>query len=131
MTGNRFQLQAADGKPLYAATVRLDPRAQPAAIDFAHTEGTLKGKAWQGMYALDGDTLTVRDNAPNLAKGRPAAFDATAWLWVCPHHVQARDALNGKSLGWPAGGPTPPEAARVVQTIRGTDRDRHAGGWDS
>ena len=76
LTGNRFQLQSADGKPLYAGTVRLDPSAQPAAIDFAHTEGALKGKAWQGIYALDGDTLTVCDNAPNLDKGRPAAFEA-------------------------------------------------------
>jgi len=39
-------------------------------------EGALKGKAWKGIYALDGDTLTICDNAPNLNKGRPAAFDA-------------------------------------------------------
>lgn len=77
-TGNRFQIQSEDGKPLYAGTVRVDPSTQPAAIDFAHTEGTLKGQAWQGIYALDGDTLTVCDNAPNLDKGRPAAFEATS-----------------------------------------------------
>ena len=76
-TGNRFQIQSEDGKPLYAGTVRVDPSAQPAAMDFAHTEGALKGKAWQGIYALDGDTLTICDNAPNLDKGRPAAFEAT------------------------------------------------------
>ena len=75
-TGNRFQIQSKDGKPLYAGTVRVDPSAQPAAMDFEHTEGTLKGKAWQGIYALDGDTLTMCDNAPNLDKGRPAAFEA-------------------------------------------------------
>jgi uncharacterized protein (TIGR03067 family) len=75
LTGNRFQIQSEDGKPLYAGTVRVDPSAQPAAIDFEHTEGALQGKAWQGIYALDGDTLTVCDNAPNLAKGRPAAFE--------------------------------------------------------
>jgi uncharacterized protein (TIGR03067 family) len=77
-TGNRFQIQSEDGKPLYAGTVRVDPSAKPAAIDFEHTEGALKGKAWQGIYALDGDTLTVCDNAPNLDKGRPAAFEATS-----------------------------------------------------
>jgi uncharacterized protein (TIGR03067 family) len=76
-TGNRFQIQSEDGKPLYAGIVRVDPSAQPAAMDFEHTEGTLKGKAWQGIYALDGDTLTVCDNAPHLDKGRPAAFEAT------------------------------------------------------
>ena len=78
LTGNRFQIQSEDGKPLYVGTVRVDPSAKPAAIDFEHTEGSLKGKAWQGIYALDGDTLTVCDNAPNLDKGRPAAFEATS-----------------------------------------------------
>jgi uncharacterized protein (TIGR03067 family) len=76
-TGNRFQIQSRDGKPLYSGTVRLDPSAKPAAIDFAHAEGALKGKAWQGIYTLDGETLKVCDNAPNLDKGRPAAFEAT------------------------------------------------------
>jgi uncharacterized protein (TIGR03067 family) len=77
LTGNRFQIQSEDGKPLYAGTVRVDPSATPAAIDFEHTEGALKGQAWRGIYALEGDTLTVCDNAPNLDKGRPAAFEAT------------------------------------------------------
>jgi uncharacterized protein (TIGR03067 family) len=54
----------------------VDPGLKPAAIDFAHTEGTLKGKAWKGIYVLDGDTLTMCDNAPNLDKGRPAALEA-------------------------------------------------------
>jgi uncharacterized protein (TIGR03067 family) len=74
--GTRFQIQAEGGQPLYVGTVRVDPGATPAAIDFEHTEGALKGKAWQGIYALDGDTLTICDNAPNLDKGRPAAFEA-------------------------------------------------------
>jgi uncharacterized protein (TIGR03067 family) len=75
-TGSRFQIQSKDSKPLYAGTVRVDSSAKPAAIDFEHTEGTLKGKAWKGIYALAGDTLTICDNAPNLNKGRPAAFEA-------------------------------------------------------
>ena len=74
--GNRFRIEAKDGTPLFAGTVRVDPSAKPAAIDFQHTEGTLKGKAWKGIYAVEGDTLKVCDNAPNLAKGRPAAFEA-------------------------------------------------------
>jgi uncharacterized protein (TIGR03067 family) len=76
LTGHRFQIQAEDGQLLYAGTVRVDPSATPAAIDFEHTEGALKGQAWQGIYALEGDTLTVCDNAPNLDQGRPAAFEA-------------------------------------------------------
>ena len=75
-SGNRFQIHSKDGKPLYAGTVRVDPSAKPAAIDFDDTEGPLKGKAWKGIYALDGDTLTTCDNAPNPDKGRPAAFEA-------------------------------------------------------
>jgi uncharacterized protein (TIGR03067 family) len=74
--GDRFQIQSKDGKRLYAGTVRVDPGAKPAAIDFEHTEGTVKGKAWKGIYTLDGDTLTVCDNAPNPDKGRPSAFEA-------------------------------------------------------
>jgi uncharacterized protein (TIGR03067 family) len=74
--GNRFQIQSKDGKSLYAGTVRVDPGAKPMAIDFEHTEGTLKGKTWKGIYALSGDMLTICDNAANLDKSRPIAFDA-------------------------------------------------------
>jgi uncharacterized protein (TIGR03067 family) len=75
-TGNRFQIESRDGKRLYAGTVQADPSAKPAAIDVEHTEGVLKGKVWKGIYTLDGDTLTICDNAPNLDKGRPAALEA-------------------------------------------------------
>src|SRR5262245_29745928 len=46
-TGNRFQIRSKDGKLLYEGTFRVDPKAKPAAIDFEHTEGDLKGKAWK------------------------------------------------------------------------------------
>ena len=75
-TGDRFQIRSRDGKPLYAGTVKIQPGAKPAAIDFAHAEGALKGKAWKGIYAVDGDTLRICDNAPDLGKGRPTAFEA-------------------------------------------------------
>ena len=75
-TGSRFQIQSKDGETLYAGTFRVDPAPKPAAIDFEHTEGVLKGKAWTGIYRLDGDTLTVCDSVPNLDKPRPAAFEA-------------------------------------------------------
>ena len=75
-TGNRFQIQSQDGKPLYAGTVRINPSASPSAIDFQHTDGELTGKSWKGIYALDGDRLTICDNAANLDKGRPTAFEA-------------------------------------------------------
>jgi uncharacterized protein (TIGR03067 family) len=77
-TGDRFRLRSKDGKPLYEGTIKVDPSAKPAAIDFEHTGGTLKGKTWKGIYALDGETLTTCDNAPDPDKGRPAAFEAKA-----------------------------------------------------
>lgn len=75
-TGDRFRIRSRDGKTLYEGTFRVDAKAKPAAIDFEHTNGGLKGKSWKGIYALDGDTLTTCDNAPNLDKGRPASFEA-------------------------------------------------------
>ena len=74
--GKSFQIQSKDGKLLYVGTIQVDQNVMPAAIDFEHTEGGLKGKAWKGIYALDGDTLTTCDNAPDLEKGRPSAFEA-------------------------------------------------------
>ncbi len=76
-SGDRFAITSKDGKPVYAGTVRTDAKAKPATIDFAHTLGALAGKTWQGIYALDGDTLTVCDNAADLAKARPTAFATT------------------------------------------------------
>jgi uncharacterized protein (TIGR03067 family) len=75
-TGDRFEIRSREGKRLYTGTVRVDPSAKPAVVDFEHTEGALKGKAWKGIYALDGDTLTTCDNAPDLDRGRPSAFEA-------------------------------------------------------
>lgn len=77
-TGNRFEIELKDGKPLYAGTIQVDQSVIPAAIDFQHTEGPLIGKAWKGIYALNGDTLTTCDNAPNMERGRPTAFEATS-----------------------------------------------------
>ena len=74
--GNRFEIRSKDDKPLYAGTVQLNPGTKPATIDFQQNKGALSGKAWKGIYAVDGDTLTTCDNAPNLKKRRPAAFEA-------------------------------------------------------
>jgi uncharacterized protein (TIGR03067 family) len=75
-SGNGFRIVAEGGKLLYAGTFRTDAKAKPAAIDFEHTQAPLKGNAWKGIYTLRGDTLTICDNAPDLAKARPAAFEA-------------------------------------------------------
>jgi uncharacterized protein (TIGR03067 family) len=74
--GNRFEIRSKDDKLLYAGKVQMNPSAKPATIDFQQKKGALNGKVWKGIYAVDGDTLTTCDNAPNLKKGRPAAFEA-------------------------------------------------------
>lgn len=74
--GRRFEIKSKDSKALYAGRARIDPSAKPAAIDFLHTFGALNGKTWAGIYKRDGDTLIVCDNAADLGKGRPTAFEA-------------------------------------------------------
>jgi uncharacterized protein (TIGR03067 family) len=78
VAGNRFEIRSGEGGPLYAGTVRMDPAAKPATIDFEHQSGALDGHVWKGIYVVDGDTLTICDNAPNEAKARPADFEAKA-----------------------------------------------------
>jgi uncharacterized protein (TIGR03067 family) len=77
-TGNRFQITAEDGKPLYLGTFQVNPSAEPASIDFEHEDGALNGKVWKGIYVLDGETLTICDNAAGLDQARPTAFEAKA-----------------------------------------------------
>jgi uncharacterized protein (TIGR03067 family) len=110
-TGNRFQIRSGDGKTLYEGTFRVDPKTKPAAIDFEHTEGDLKGKSWKGIYALDGDTLTTCDNGPNLDKGRPAAFEAKAGSGYVFITFKRKPRMAGAWPGLPVG-PAPPRAAR-------------------
>jgi len=73
--GDRFRIESKSGERLFAGTVRLDPKATPAAIDFTLTEGAA-GTRWKGIYSLDGTTLRVCDNAPNPDAARPTAFEA-------------------------------------------------------
>jgi uncharacterized protein (TIGR03067 family) len=75
-SGDRFEIQSKDGKSLYSGTVQVDANTKPAVIDFQHAEGGLKGKTWKGIYVLDGETLTICDNAENLDAVRPSEFAA-------------------------------------------------------
>ena len=75
ITGSRFDIRAKGGKLLYSGTFKVDGSKKPALIDFAHTQGKLKGKDWKGIYGLEGGILTICDNAVNLAKDRPKAFE--------------------------------------------------------
>jgi uncharacterized protein (TIGR03067 family) len=75
--GSTFVIERG-GATLYRGTFTIDPARSPAHIDFHHTEGVLKAATWRGVYAMQGDTLTVADNAPDMGKARPAAFAAPA-----------------------------------------------------
>ena len=77
-SGDRFEIQSKDSKSLYSGTVQVDANAKPAVIDFRHAEGGLKGKTWKGIYVLDGETLTICDNAENLDAARPSKFAASS-----------------------------------------------------
>ncbi len=74
--GDTFVIER-DGKTLYKGTFKTDPAKKPAQIDFVNTEGEAKGKTWRGIYQLEGDTLKTNDNAPDVAKPRPARFLTT------------------------------------------------------
>ena len=75
-SGDKFTITR-DGKTLYAGTYRTDTSRHPAAIDFVSTEGSLKG-TWQGIFQLDGETLNICDNAPDMTRPRPTGFAAPA-----------------------------------------------------
>ena len=62
------------GITIYAGTLWLDEAATPWAIDFRHTGYPLAGKTWRGIYRIDGDTLTICDNAGNMQRSRPTSF---------------------------------------------------------
>ena len=89
--GRTFEIRTKAGKTLFAGTYDLDTSARPASIDFTHKQGKLKGKAWKGIYAFEGGTLTICDNAVNLAKARPKAFETKAGSgFVCIDFQRAK-----------------------------------------
>jgi uncharacterized protein (TIGR03067 family) len=83
LSGDRFEIAGKDGRLLYAGSYTTDPATQPARIDFRHDGGEAAGQVWEGIYRLDGDSLTIVDDAPDPAKGRPTDFTAAAGSgWV-------------------------------------------------
>jgi uncharacterized protein (TIGR03067 family) len=59
---------------LFESACKIDPTKTPKQIDLIGTEGENKGKAAQGIYALDGDTLTICYTMPG--KERPKGFES-------------------------------------------------------
>jgi uncharacterized protein (TIGR03067 family) len=77
-TGDGFAITDRNGQLLYAGSYAVDDSTAPARIDFRHDRGQAAGATWEGIYRLDGDQLTIVDDAPDPAKGRPTAFTAAA-----------------------------------------------------
>ena len=76
--GDKFRIKRGD-QTIIQGTFKVDPSKKPKEIDMEITEdqnGEHKGKTAPGIFALDGDTLRTCDNAPDLARARPAAFAA-------------------------------------------------------
>ena len=61
---------------LFDSTCKVDPARNPRHIDLIGTECANKGKAAQGIYKLDGDTLTICYTMPG--QERPKAFESQA-----------------------------------------------------
>lgn len=79
-----FRIVKPDGALVYGGTYRVDPAAEPPAIDFVNTEGEAAGVTWAGIWRLDDTALVIADNAPDPAgRGLPASArrlaQATSW----------------------------------------------------
>jgi uncharacterized protein (TIGR03067 family) len=61
------------GKHRLEITFRLDPTKQPKAIDLTVIDGPEKGKTYQGIYKVEGDTYTICRNV-EPGKERPTEF---------------------------------------------------------
>jgi uncharacterized protein (TIGR03067 family) len=76
--GDAFAIVGRDGALLYGGTFAVDAAASPPTIDFVNVEGEAAGQTWEGIWRLDGATLTIADDAPDPARARPATFAAPA-----------------------------------------------------
>jgi uncharacterized protein (TIGR03067 family) len=74
--GGDFRIVKADGTLVYAGSFRVDPAAEPPAIDFVNVEGQAAGVTWAGIWQSDDHGLTIVDNAPDPDRPRPTSFAA-------------------------------------------------------
>jgi uncharacterized protein (TIGR03067 family) len=72
--GERYTLYLAD-KP-FAMTCQLDPKHTPKQITLTVLEGSDKGKAFRGIYKLEGNRFTIC-RVLDSTQPRPTAFATT------------------------------------------------------
>jgi uncharacterized protein (TIGR03067 family) len=75
LTNDRYITRRGD-QVLFDSTYTTDPTQEPKRIKMLGTEGALKGKEAEGIYALEGDGLTMCYTMPG--KSPPEAFDSSA-----------------------------------------------------
>lgn len=75
--GDRFRITR-DGELLFGGRYEAHPGATPPKIDFQQTESKALAGTWRGIYTLDGDRLTICDNAYGMEKPRPKRFEDCA-----------------------------------------------------
>jgi uncharacterized protein (TIGR03067 family) len=71
---DRLTVQVQNKK--HESTIKLGPSKKPKQIDLVPGDGPYKGKTLQGIYSLQGDTLTICYAEPG--KKRPGDFDSPA-----------------------------------------------------
>jgi len=59
ITQDRITVRDASGKTLHSCTYRLGGSGDNRTVMLTSTEGDNKGQTMEGIYKLDGDTLTV------------------------------------------------------------------------
>jgi uncharacterized protein (TIGR03067 family) len=75
LTHDRYKTEKG-AQILFDSTYTINASANPKQIDIVGTEGDLKGKAAQGIYSLDGETLRLCYTMPGL--DRPQTFESPA-----------------------------------------------------
>jgi uncharacterized protein (TIGR03067 family) len=73
LTKDRYKTEKGS-EVLFDSSYTVDASKNPKQINMIGTEGDLKGKEAQGIYALEGDTLRICYTMPG--KPRPTAFES-------------------------------------------------------
>lgn len=64
-----------EGRPLYAGPYSV-AAGDPARIELSQEEGADLRGTWLGIWRIDGDLLTICDNAPDMSLPAPADWEA-------------------------------------------------------